>query len=279
MQSIIERLKKHGINTDTFCFAPYVNVDLDQSGEVYSCYRGKDPLSNWKELPLDVEFNNENYRNLRQGLFNGQKSSNCNALIFKLDLELVRPRAGIRMTPSDTNICVGSPIRFENTGTTGSSVWWTIGTIGQPPVHSAQTSFTQYTFTTPGTYRVRLVVEGCQQFDTTFKTVVVTPPPVITKYAPPTSCPGDTVWLRVDSLDASGGLLSITWVADPFLLPGAPGLFRRRAVVTGTRWFYFDVISASGCVLRDSLRARTMALRRHTSARMRTSHSDPNAAM
>lgn len=79
MQSIIERLKKHGINTDTFCFAPYVNVDLDQSGEVYSCYRGKDPLSNWKELPLDVEFNNENYRNLRQGLFNGQKSSNCNA--------------------------------------------------------------------------------------------------------------------------------------------------------------------------------------------------------
>jgi len=187
------------------------------------------------------------------------QSSNCNALIFKLDLELVRPRAGIRMTPSDTNICVGSPIRFENTGTTGSSVWWTIGTIGQPPVHSAQTSSTQYTFTTPGTYRVRLVVEGCQQFDTTFKTVVVTPPPVITKYAPPTSCPGDTVWLRVDSLDASGGLLSITWVADPFLLPGAPGLFRRRAVVTGTRWFYFDVISASGCVLRDSLRARTMA--------------------
>lgn len=187
------------------------------------------------------------------------QSSNCNALIFKLDLELVRPRAGIRMVPSDTNVCVGSPIRFENTGTTGSSVWWTIGAVGQPPLHSAQTSSTQYTFTTPGTYRVRLVVEGCQQFDTTFKTVVVTPPPVITKYAPPTACPGDTVWLRVDSLDASGGLLSITWVADPFLLPGSPGQFRRRAVVPGTRWFYFDVISASGCVLRDSLRASTMA--------------------
>ena len=102
------------------------------------------------------------------------QSSNCNALIFKLDLELVRPRAGIRMTPSDTNVCVGSPIRFENTGTTGSSVWWTIGTIGQPPVHSAQTSSTQYTFTTPGTYRVRLVVEGCLLYDTVQQDIFVT---------------------------------------------------------------------------------------------------------
>ena len=40
----------------------------------------------------------------------------------------------------------------------------------------------------------------------------------------------------------------------------------------------FDVVGV-GHQASAALRARTMALRRHTSARMRTSHSEPNAAM
>jgi len=182
-------------------------------------------------------------------------SGNCNALVFKLDLELVRPRATLRITPGDTNVCVGSPLRFENLGTNTARIWWTIGQANQTPVHTAQSSTTTYTFTTPGTYLVRLVVEGCNWYDTAYRTVVVSQPPVITKFPPPPACPGDTVLLRVDSLDANGLALSIRWLTDPFLVAGPATAFGRRAVVPAARWFYFEVFSANGCVLTDSIYA------------------------
>ncbi len=182
-------------------------------------------------------------------------SNNCNALVFKLDLELVRPRAVLRITPGDTNVCVGSPILFENRGTTGSSQQWQISQIGQAPVHTAQSNNTSFTFTTSGVYTIRLIVEGCQRYDTASRTVVVSDPPLIRKFSPPPACPGDTVWLRIDSLDAISNPLTINWLSNNSLLPPSTSPYRRQAVITGTRWFYFDVYSSSGCVLRDSIQA------------------------
>lgn len=77
MTSIITILKDQNINADTFCFAPYINLDLDQSGEMFTCYRGKQKVGNWKELPLDDEFNNNQYKKIRKELFTGNRSSNC----------------------------------------------------------------------------------------------------------------------------------------------------------------------------------------------------------
>lgn len=183
-------------------------------------------------------------------------SNNCNALVFKLDLELVRPRAVLRITPGDTNICVGSPILFENRGTTGIAQWWQIAQSGQPAVHTAQSINTTFTFNSPGIYTVRLIVEGCQRYDTALRTVVVSNPPVIRKYEPLPSCLGDTVWLSIDSVDLAGNLLTINWLTNPYLLPGPPNAYLRRAIVTATGWFLFDVYSSSGCVLRDSIQTR-----------------------
>lgn len=185
------------------------------------------------------------------------QSNNCNALVFKLDLELVRPRAVLRITPGDTNVCVGSPILFENRGTVGNSQQWQIAQTGQAPVHTAQSTNTSFTFTSPGVYNVRLIVEGCQRYDTAYRTVVVSNPPVLRKFSPPPACPGDTVWLRVDSLDAIGNPLTINWLSNQPLLPPSGSSYRRQAVIAGTRWFYFDVYSSSGCVLRDSIQALT----------------------
>ncbi|MFM7912130.1 MAG: hypothetical protein ACKO9W_08085, partial [Bacteroidota bacterium] len=104
------------------------------------------------------------------------QSNNCNALVFKLDLELVRPRAVMRITPGDTNVCVGSPILFENRGTVGNSQQWQIAQTGQAPVHTAQSTNTSFTFTASGVYNVRLIVAGCQRYDTAYRTVVVSNP-------------------------------------------------------------------------------------------------------
>jgi gliding motility-associated-like protein len=185
-------------------------------------------------------------------------SNNCNALVFKLDLELVRPRAILRIIPGDTNVCVGSPILFENRGTAGSSQWWQIAQTGQAPIHTAQSSTTTYTFALPGVYTVRLIVEGCQLYDTAYRTVVVSNPPVIQKFAPPPACPGDTVWLRIDSVDVNGNFLTVNWISNPALLPPGLSPYRRQALISGSGWFYFDVFSSSGCVLRDSIQTLTV---------------------
>jgi len=66
-----------GLSKETFCLAPYINLDLDQSGEMYSCYRGKKTLGNWKNRDSRKEFNNEEYQNLRQQLYDDKKHENC----------------------------------------------------------------------------------------------------------------------------------------------------------------------------------------------------------
>lgn len=81
IQKNVDRVKKiireTGLSTDTFCFAPYINLDLDQSGEMYSCYRGKKSLGNWKQQDSTQEFNNDEYKNLRQQLYDDKKHENC----------------------------------------------------------------------------------------------------------------------------------------------------------------------------------------------------------
>ena len=47
----MENLKKLGL-PDTFCFAPYTNLDLDQDGTWYPCYRSKQPQGSWKEYDV-----------------------------------------------------------------------------------------------------------------------------------------------------------------------------------------------------------------------------------
>ena len=62
---------------DSFCWAPYVNVDLDQDGSFYPCYRSKVRQGTWKTGNLVDEYNNDSMRQLRDDLWNGRENANC----------------------------------------------------------------------------------------------------------------------------------------------------------------------------------------------------------
>jgi len=76
------KLEKLGLNSKTFCFAPYINIDLDQTGETYICCASKQSIGNWKTQKLSNNYNNEIVKNLRKDLFNGIKNSNCKSCWF-----------------------------------------------------------------------------------------------------------------------------------------------------------------------------------------------------
>lgn len=77
LEDMRNELKRLGLNPDTFCFAPYINADLDQSGSVYTCYRGRERVGNWKKQPFTKLFNNAYYKNIRNDLYCGQRNKNC----------------------------------------------------------------------------------------------------------------------------------------------------------------------------------------------------------
>lgn len=68
------------IALETFCVAPYLTLDYDQSGSMQSCYIGKEKLGNWKQLSAVEEFNNKNFQDLRYFQKTGQQDkslANC----------------------------------------------------------------------------------------------------------------------------------------------------------------------------------------------------------
>ena len=86
-------LRDRGIeNPETFCLAPYMNADLDQSGAVYTCYRGKTRLGDWKDSPFSGVFNNEKMENIRQELYDGVKHKNCQSCYLAEDNGSYSPR-------------------------------------------------------------------------------------------------------------------------------------------------------------------------------------------
>jgi organic radical activating enzyme len=85
MTTLVEmknKLIELGMNPDTFCFAPYINVDLDQTGKTYVCCASKNSIGNWKTEKIEDHYNNEVIKNLRNDLFQGVKNKNCQSCWF-----------------------------------------------------------------------------------------------------------------------------------------------------------------------------------------------------
>ena len=72
----MESLKKLGL-PQSFCFAPYTNLDLDQDGTWYPCYRSKQPQGHWKEYDVTETFNSSGIQKVRMDLWNGRENDNC----------------------------------------------------------------------------------------------------------------------------------------------------------------------------------------------------------
>jgi radical SAM protein with 4Fe4S-binding SPASM domain len=85
MTTLVEmktKLQDLGVNPDTFCFAPYINVDLDQTGETYVCCASKQSIGNWKTDKIKNQYNSSQMQELRSSLYNGEKHSSCRSCWF-----------------------------------------------------------------------------------------------------------------------------------------------------------------------------------------------------
>ena len=83
-KAINKILEEYSLSTKSFCLAPYLHFDFDQSGELHSCYAGKRNLGNWKVNSVYKEFNSEAYQKLRHAQKIGDVDAtwpNCNNCI------------------------------------------------------------------------------------------------------------------------------------------------------------------------------------------------------
>jgi len=70
-------LNDMNLSCETFCLAPYLDLDLDQNGKCMSCHHGKNAMGEWKGKMISNEFNNKNFQELRQQQADGMPHSNC----------------------------------------------------------------------------------------------------------------------------------------------------------------------------------------------------------
>tara|TARA_R110002050_G_scaffold62912_5_gene137941 strand:- start:4441 stop:5817 length:1377 start_codon:yes stop_codon:yes gene_type:complete len=77
LETMKRELDEMGFNSETFCTAPYLNIDLDQDGAIYTCYRGKTNVGDWKKESLKDSFNGPQMQKIRKDLYEGRQNKNC----------------------------------------------------------------------------------------------------------------------------------------------------------------------------------------------------------
>jgi organic radical activating enzyme len=90
-----EILSTFKISSNSFCLAPYMHMDFDQSGEMHSCYSGKSEMGNWRKNSVFKEFNNEKYQNLRLAQRTGNtavSTKNCETCYKYENHSVMSPR-------------------------------------------------------------------------------------------------------------------------------------------------------------------------------------------
>jgi radical SAM protein with 4Fe4S-binding SPASM domain len=87
-----QQLKKLGLNPETFCFAPYIGTDLDQVGDVRTCYRGQQNIGNWKEERFIDVFNSDKAKEIRDALYTGKQHENCQSCWYAESHNAISPR-------------------------------------------------------------------------------------------------------------------------------------------------------------------------------------------
>ncbi|WP_417608170.1 T9SS type A sorting domain-containing protein [Owenweeksia hongkongensis] len=136
-------------------------------------------------------------------------------------------------TPSQSTICVGDSIYFNNTSTGASGQQWYENNVAT--VTSANYG---KRYNTIGVYTIKLVVAGTACSDSITKTINVTAPPSVNLGSDRTICPGDQT-----VLDAGTGRDSIVWSDQSTL---------RNLIVTNQGTYYVEVFK-NGCSDKDTV--------------------------
>lgn len=160
-------------------------------------------------------------------------STNCNLGLFKIEMGFSGLDANFNPLDSlggiinvTTTGCAPLNIQFDNL-TTGqnpatTTYSWTFG-VGT----ASSTQFSpSFTYTQAGTYTVMLVVtdsSACNPKDTTYRTIIVYPPPAVDAGLPQTLCPGDTAQLQATGTGAfiwtPNNFLSNDSISNPLAFP------------------------------------------------------------
>ncbi|MDP2188767.1 MAG: gliding motility-associated C-terminal domain-containing protein [Sphingobacteriaceae bacterium] len=165
----------------------------------------------------------------------------CNAAVFKIDLEYVNPVAQFTTQYLDTSVCLNTPVQFRPTATQVGDFYWSFGIPGATSTLPSPV----FTYTSPGTYQVQLIIVTCFGADTILQNIVVQPLPTVQIDQIGAACPGDTVVLR-----ASGGQ-QYRWQADSTLSNANTN--EARVLASSSRWYVVSVTDTRGCVATDSI--------------------------
>lgn len=168
-------------------------------------------------------------------------SLNCNAALFKFDMEMFRPVAGFVTQYPDTPVCQLIPVIFQSTGTSNANYFWDFGVPGA----TSTLPNPSYTYTSPGIFTVTLIVSNCVGSDTIRRNVNVIAPASLDVSAVPLLCANDTIPVQL-----SGGS-SYRWQPHPGLLDtiGNAPLFTSST----SSWLYVWVANSVGCEIFDSV--------------------------
>lgn len=176
-------------------------------------------------------------------------SNNCNAAIFKFDMELFQPVAGFVTQYPDTPVCQLVPVLFQSTGTSNANYFWDFGVPGA----TSTSPNPSYTYTSTGLFTVTLIVTNCVGSDTIQRNVNVIAPASLDVSAVPILCANDTIAIQVS------GASSYRWQAHPGLLDTVGNAPRFTSSVS--TWLYLWAANSVGCEVFDSIQVLVLPRR------------------
>ncbi|MEZ4849608.1 MAG: PKD domain-containing protein [Bacteroidia bacterium] len=182
-------------------------------------------------------------------------ANGCNLAIFKMDFDLSGIEADFQ--PLDTNNvpivqtqgCAPLTVNFDNTSFVGVnpgpiSYFWDFDD------GSSSTQFEPtHVFQNAGTYDVMLIITdptSCNISDTTYRSIIVFPPPTVDAGPDVTLCAGDTITLSSITTGAA-----YQWSGNGIISPANTS--QVSAVGINTGYIYLTLTDVQGCRARDSV--------------------------
>ncbi len=195
-------------------------------------------------------------------------STNCNNAVVKFSFNQNTTVAQLAATPAPPQGCSSQlTINFANTSYNGVNYVWNFG-------DGATTTITSpiHTYTAAGVYTVQLISHNantCNKYDTTYTSITVYPPLIISSMINTTICVGDTVTLN--QIAPVG--CTYSWTPANLII-GSNTISNPKAIPTIDTKFYVTV-TQNGCTIKDSV---TVFVKTNTVAQLTLAPSSSGCA-
>lgn len=171
-------------------------------------------------------------------------SSNCNNAVVKFSFQPNLVVAQLATNPVTLSGCAPFTVDFINNSINGVNYNWNFG-----DGNTSTTFAPTHTYTLAGTYQVRLISNNnatCNLFDTTYISVVVFPPLVLTPIPSVNICFGDSVSLNLNAPAGS----TFSWSPNTFINNIN---IQQPKVSPPTNIMYKVMVTKNGCTAYDSV--------------------------